>query len=397
MKELSLFYSYQSDRPRDLCRDFIEKALRAAILSVPKELDSWIQVESDLSERAPGSPDVFEAIFRKLSVSDIVVADLTHVAKTEPHGGREPRSCANPNVVLELGYAFHAITANRIILIENEHYRGIADGLSDLSARKHPLRYKLSPHSTEDDRETTLDELSKKLSDELIKVVKLGKFTQPDLNNQYSKWWIDRKQRREDNQEVSFEGFPYRVKRGVFSPDPRLTNSASMMARLMPKVEGKRVLDLGTGCGVLAILAAKRGAKEVVAVDNDSDALANAQENADRYEVRDKITFVEGNLFEGTDGEFDVILANLPIDPRPPAWRVSTSDVNKVAREFLEQVRSKLSPKGAALLTWASFGDLKRLEDDLEELEISFREPTIEETFGVTWYLYEIRKNRLAK
>src|SRR5208337_2865560 len=43
MKELSLFYSYQSDRPRDLCRDFIEKALRAAILSVPKELDSWIQ------------------------------------------------------------------------------------------------------------------------------------------------------------------------------------------------------------------------------------------------------------------------------------------------------------------------------------------------------------------
>ena len=50
-------------------------------------------------------------------------------------------------------------------------------------------------------------------------------------------------------------------------------------------LRGTRVIDVGTGSGVLAIAAAKLGARDVVAVDNDPDALRNARENIERNDV----------------------------------------------------------------------------------------------------------------
>ncbi len=295
------------------------------------------------------------------------------------------------DVAFELGYALNAISPRRIILVGNDAYGSLEDGFFDVRDKKQ-LRYRLCQDCTQDDRKTVQTDLRSRLSQELRKILGLGKSSPHDLNNQYSQWYKDRSQRRED-MVVSFEGMSFWVDRRVFSPDPRLTNSASMMARFMPPAKDKRVLDLGTGCGVLAILAALRGAKEVFAVDEDPNAIDNAQENARRHAVEHKVTVVEGNLFEPTEREFDLILANLPIDPRG-VW---TSNVNTLARSFLEQVGSKLSRKGVALLTWASFGNHDLLKEDLEELKISFRPPKIEETFGVTWYLYEIVKARQAK
>ena len=78
--------------------------------------------------------------------------------------------------------------------------------------------------------------------------------------------------------------------------------------RLRP---GCRVLDLGTGSGVLAIAAARLGAGAVIAVDRDPDALGNARDNIERNGVDDRVTLVEGDLANLRLGAGDVVTANL--------------------------------------------------------------------------------------
>jgi len=73
-------------------------------------------------------------------------------------------------------------------------------------------------------------------------------------------------------------------------------------------VEGLRVLDVGTGSGILAIAAAKRGAREVVGVDTDPLAVRAAKENAEANGVT--VDARSGSAAD-VDGAFDVVLANL--------------------------------------------------------------------------------------
>ena len=92
---------------------------------------------------------------------------------------------------------------------------------------------------------------------------------------------------------------------GVFTPTPHGLFYAKHI-RIEP---GERVIDIGTGSGVLAIAAAKRGAT-VIATDVDERAVHAARENARRNAV--EIDARMGSFFAGARGPFDVILANLP-------------------------------------------------------------------------------------
>ncbi|MCD6312596.1 MAG: methyltransferase [Thaumarchaeota archaeon] len=87
------------------------------------------------------------------------------------------------------------------------------------------------------------------------------------------------------------------------------------LARNLRKVEGARVLDLGTGSGFLAILASKLGAREVVATDISERALRDARKNAILNMV-ENIDFRLGSLYEPVKGEhFDLIVCNPPMTP----------------------------------------------------------------------------------
>lgn len=74
---------------------------------------------------------------------------------------------------------------------------------------------------------------------------------------------------------------------------------------------GKRVLDVGTGSGVLALAAAKLGAAGVTAIDNDPDAIANARENAALNHLRVNLRCEGLGPHVPAGGPFDVVLANL--------------------------------------------------------------------------------------
>ncbi len=74
--------------------------------------------------------------------------------------------------------------------------------------------------------------------------------------------------------------------------------------------EGKSVLDMGCGTGVLAILAKKRGAGDVEAIDIDEWCFLNTQENVDRNHCSDiKAYQGDSSLLEGK--KYDIILANI--------------------------------------------------------------------------------------
>lgn len=77
---------------------------------------------------------------------------------------------------------------------------------------------------------------------------------------------------------------------------------------------GNRVIDVGTGSGILAIGAALLGAEDVLAVDIDPDAVRVARQNAENNRVADRIRIREGNLLDHVDEICDICVANIIAD-----------------------------------------------------------------------------------
>lgn len=76
---------------------------------------------------------------------------------------------------------------------------------------------------------------------------------------------------------------------------------------------GTTVFDIGTGSGILAITAAKLGAKKVIGVDLDPVAIDSAKENVE-FNNLNNIEILHGNLMEVIEGKADVIVANIIAD-----------------------------------------------------------------------------------
>jgi len=85
-----------------------------------------------------------------------------------------------------------------------------------------------------------------------------------------------------------------------------------MMMSLMRDLDfsEKIVLDFGCGTGILAILAAKMGANDIVAIDIEEESYQNTLENAVKNEVSTIQAFC-GDLTKASPGKYDVVLANI--------------------------------------------------------------------------------------
>jgi release factor glutamine methyltransferase len=89
-----------------------------------------------------------------------------------------------------------------------------------------------------------------------------------------------------------------------------------------------RILDVGTGSGVIALsLAGRVPEAKIVATDISDDALDLAMENATRLDLTARVQFVKSNLFEGLVERFDLIVANLPY--------IAMADRTSLSREVL--------------------------------------------------------------
>ncbi len=92
-----------------------------------------------------------------------------------------------------------------------------------------------------------------------------------------------------------------------------ITKRRGLCLSLLQRIElfGRRVIDVGTGSGVLAIAAALLGASSVVALDEDPEALRNARENVARNNVATLVEVRETDLASYQGKSAGVVVANL--------------------------------------------------------------------------------------
>lgn len=115
-----------------------------------------------------------------------------------------------------------------------------------------------------------------------------------------------------------FKDYAFLLREDAFPPH----FGGLLLANHIPACKGWDVLDLGTGTGFLAVLAAKGGAKRVVATDLLQSCVECARENVVLNNVELCVSVKKGSLFAPVKGQkFDVVFANVPIMPAPPGKR----------------------------------------------------------------------------
>jgi release factor glutamine methyltransferase len=127
---------------------------------------------------------------------------------------------------------------------------------------------------------------------------------------------------------VEFCGQTFAIDKRAMVPRPETEELVELITRCQLPTPNCRIVDVGTGSGAIALSLAKQFPEaEVHAIDISEDALALARENADRLGLSDRIKFRKGDLLEGLDERFDLVVANLPY--------ISMSDRHLLSREVL--------------------------------------------------------------
>jgi release factor glutamine methyltransferase len=111
---------------------------------------------------------------------------------------------------------------------------------------------------------------------------------------------------------VEFCGQTFLCDQRALIPRPE---TEELVETLKSKIQNpnSRILDVGTGSGVIALsLAANFPEAEIHAIDSSEEALSLARENAARLNLTERVQFANSNLLERATGEFDLIVANLP-------------------------------------------------------------------------------------
>jgi release factor glutamine methyltransferase len=125
-----------------------------------------------------------------------------------------------------------------------------------------------------------------------------------------------------------------------------------------------RILDVGTGSGVIILsLAARFPEAQLHAIDLSADALALARVNAEQLAIPERVEFSQGHLLENVAGAFDLIVANLPYVGRKDAGQLAPevqhdpalalfggANGDELIRELIAAAPAHLAPGGTLAL-----------------------------------------------
>ncbi|MDD5618460.1 MAG: 50S ribosomal protein L11 methyltransferase [Candidatus Omnitrophica bacterium] len=126
--------------------------------------------------------------------------------------------------------------------------------------------------------------------------------------------------------------------------------------------QGKAVLDIGTGSGIISLYAAKLGAKRVVATDIDKNAILSTERNAKRLSLSSVIEAryvppedISAYAVIGPDETFDVIISNPPYSlDLDTMENINTVDKGDLGVSIIKGLKAHLKPDGVAILLYGS-------------------------------------------
>ncbi|MCR5260596.1 MAG: peptide chain release factor N(5)-glutamine methyltransferase [Candidatus Gastranaerophilales bacterium] len=125
-----------------------------------------------------------------------------------------------------------------------------------------------------------------------------------------------------------FCGNRYFVNENTLIPRPETEFLVKECIKRAPR-NTRKILDIGTGSGCIAVELAKVFKDSLtVAADISEKALETALSNAELHNAADKIKFIRSDLFENIDEEFDIIVSNPPY--------IAFSDKNEVQKEVYD-------------------------------------------------------------
>jgi release factor glutamine methyltransferase len=162
--------------------------------------------------------------------------------------------------------------------------------------------------------------------------------------------------------EFSYSDLEFIVFNGVYEP----SDDTFLIAENLHVEKDDEVLDLGTGCGILAVLSAFK-ASRVIAADINPIAVRCAKANASRNGVLEKIDFICGDLLSPLRRgvSFDLVLFNapyLPVEEEPKDW-VEYSwfggrSGGETIRKFIETVSEYMGIGGRIMLVQSSLSNI---------------------------------------
>lgn len=163
--EKTVFWSWQSDLDARVTREVVRFALDAAITMLAADVEEAERpsLTSD-TQGVAGTPDIVATIYRKIDEAAVFVGDVTPIAVSA-----SGKACANPNVLLEMGYAHRALGENRILQVCNTAFEGAAlEKLPfDMRGRRGPIPFHLAVDADREELRRVRADLAKRLAEYL--------------------------------------------------------------------------------------------------------------------------------------------------------------------------------------------------------------------------------------
>lgn len=159
----------------------------------------------------------------------------------------------------------------------------------------------------------------------------------------------------------TFKDYSAKENEIVLTIDPKMSfgtgehQTTKLILRLLEKHvhNGMKVLDVGSGTGILAITAVKLGAKKSIAVDFDEICLENCKENCSLNDVEDTVELLTGEIDNVVEKDFDLVLANIQ---------------KNVLLEIAEKIKVKLNQNGVVILSGLLESDKSAIEKKYHSL-----------------------------
>jgi len=161
--------------------------------------------------------------------------------------------------------------------------------------------------------------------------------------------------------------------------------------------KGARLLDVGTGSGIIAIMAKYKGAGRVVAIDNNPAAIKTTKFNARLHGFEKTIKVIKSDLFDhlNRDEKFDVIVANLPwrnIYPKNIVEKAMWDKNLSVNKRFFKEVHQFLRPQGRIYFLQANFGEVKKVKKLIKQSGFVIKNTFKEKDRWRIFYTFELIK-----